>query len=79
MINPSNKERDYLLKMGERSTWPKLAMIKDQTRISSTLQSCITRLQARLNEQKKKQPVTKVDQTMTEKSLESMKSKQPLM
>jgi len=79
MINPSNKERDYLLKMGERSTWPKLAMIKDQTRISSTLQSCITRLQVRLNEQKKKQPVAKVDQTMTEKSLESMKSKQPLM
>ena len=44
MKNPNNKERDYLLKMGERSTWPKLAMIRDQTRISSTLQSCITRL-----------------------------------
>jgi len=52
MINPSNEERDYLLKMGERSTWPKLAMIKDQTRISSTLQSCIIRLKVRLNEQK---------------------------
>jgi len=53
MINPSNAERDYLLKMGERSTWPKLVMIRDQTRISSTLQSCIIRLQTRLNEQKK--------------------------
>jgi predicted acylesterase/phospholipase RssA len=48
MINPNDTERDYLLKMGERSTWPKLAMIKDQTRISTTLQTCITRLQAHI-------------------------------
>lgn len=79
MINPSNAERDYLLKMGERSTWPKLAMIKDQTRISSTLQACINRLQTRLNEQKSPIPVTKVDQTETKKSLANKKSKLPLM
>jgi len=79
MINPSNEERDYLLKMGERSTWPKLAMIKDQTRISSTLQSCIIRLEARLNEQKTNKPVTRVDQTATKKSLANTKNTLPLM
>lgn len=44
MKNPSDSERDYLLKMGERSAWPQLAMIRDQTLISSTLQACIKRL-----------------------------------
>lgn len=44
MKNPSLDEFHYLLKMGERSTWPQLAMIRDQTRISRTLQACIKRL-----------------------------------
>ena len=79
MINPSNEERDYLLKMGERSTWPKLAMIKNQTRISSTLQSCIIRLESRINEQKTNKLMPKVDQTVTKRSLGNKKSKQPLM
>ncbi|MES2257797.1 MAG: DUF3336 domain-containing protein [Pseudomonadota bacterium] len=29
---------------GERATWPKIAMIRDQTRISQTLEECIARL-----------------------------------
>jgi len=52
MVNPSDKERDYLLKMGERATWPKLGMIRDQTRISRTLQDCIQRLTMRLADKK---------------------------
>ena len=47
MTNPSPVERDYILKMGERCTWPKLAMIKDQTRVSRLLQDCITRLESK--------------------------------
>lgn len=44
MKNPTLEEFHYLLKMGERSTWPQLAMIRDQTRISRALQACITKL-----------------------------------
>jgi predicted acylesterase/phospholipase RssA len=74
MINPSNDERDYLLKMGEHSTWPKLAIIKDQTLISNTLQGCISRLQIRLNVK-----TPRVDQTATKKSPAHKKSKLPLV
>ena len=49
MKNPNDSERDYLLKMGERSTWPKLAMIRDQTLVSSTLQACIKRLSKQIS------------------------------
>jgi predicted acylesterase/phospholipase RssA len=38
--NPSPKELDFLMLMGERTTWPKLAMIRDQTLISQTLHRC---------------------------------------
>jgi len=75
MINPNEGERDYLLKMGESSTWPKLAMIRDQTRISNALQACVTRLSEHLSKQTK----TTNDQTTTEKSLSNKKSKPLLM
>jgi TAG lipase/steryl ester hydrolase/phospholipase A2/LPA acyltransferase len=37
---------------GERATWPKIAMIRDQTTIGQTLEDCIIRL-------KKKRPSPK--------------------
>jgi len=49
MKNPNDIERDYLLKMGERSTWPQLAMIRDQTIVSNTLQMCIERLSKQIS------------------------------
>jgi len=66
MKNPTSAERDYLLKMGERSTWPKLSMIQDQTRISRTLQACITRLEKSCKLDK---PKLTDDQTKTVPSL----------
>ena len=45
--NPSVAEvEDYVLE-GERSIWPKLAMIRNQTMISQTLDACLDRLHAR--------------------------------
>lgn len=45
--NPTVAEvEDYVLE-GERSIWPKLAMIRNQTMISQTLDGCMDRLQAR--------------------------------
>ncbi|HXG28636.1 MAG TPA: DUF3336 domain-containing protein [Nevskiales bacterium] len=45
--NPSVAEvEDYILE-GERSTWPKLAMIRNQTMISQTLDGCLDRIAAR--------------------------------
>ena len=49
MTNPTLDEFQYLLKMGERSTWPQLAMIRDQTLVSRTLQACIVRLSQKVS------------------------------
>jgi len=72
MINPSDDERDYLLKMGERATWPKLSMIRDQTKISHTLQACVQRLTARLTDDKITSGQTKI------KTLSVNKKNKPL-
>lgn len=45
MKNPSVDELNYLIQLGERSTWPYITMIRDQTRISHTLRDCIARLE----------------------------------
>ncbi|MFC3151407.1 patatin-like phospholipase family protein [Litoribrevibacter euphylliae] len=41
MINPNEKELNYLILKGEQATWPHLQMIRNQTRISNTLRACI--------------------------------------
>ena len=33
------------IRLGEQATWPRMAMIRDQTRISRTFSDCITRLE----------------------------------
>ncbi|GAA3930312.1 DUF3336 domain-containing protein [Litoribacillus peritrichatus] len=45
MKNPTIDEIHYLLKTGERTTWPYLKMIENQTRISKKLRACVTHLQ----------------------------------
>lgn len=45
LSNPSNAEVNEYILAGERTTWPKLAMIRNQTRISRALKRCALRLQ----------------------------------
>ena len=44
MSNPSNNEILNYILAGQKATWPKLAMIKNQTRISRVLRNCTHRL-----------------------------------
>ncbi len=47
--NPTPRMVDRLILEGERATWPRMAMIRNQTRISQTLDRCVARLKARMN------------------------------
>jgi NTE family protein len=40
----SKEEFQQWVRAGERATWPKIAMIRDQTIIGQTLEDCIIRL-----------------------------------
>ncbi len=44
MVNPGEKAIDAYVLAGERSTWPMIAMIRNQTRISRALADCNQRL-----------------------------------
>ena len=46
MSNPNKEEIHNYILAGQRATWPKLAMIDNQTRISRVLQACTERLNA---------------------------------
>lgn len=48
MKNPSLTELEGFIHGGERATWPKIAMIRDQTRISRTLERCVQQLSRRV-------------------------------
>jgi TAG lipase / steryl ester hydrolase / phospholipase A2 / LPA acyltransferase len=48
MANPSLEELEEYIRDGERATWPKLAMIRDATRVSRSMETCIRRLESRL-------------------------------
>lgn len=48
MKNPSEKEISYLIKTGERATWPLLSRIDAQTVVRKTLKNCIIRLEKRI-------------------------------
>lgn len=45
--NPTPRMVDSLILEGERATWARIAMIRNQTRISQTLERCVTRLRTR--------------------------------
>lgn len=47
MANPTSDEVNDFILAGERATWPKLPMIKNQTHISRVLQQCNERLRER--------------------------------
>lgn len=44
LSNPSRDDLEMFIRLGEQATWPRLAMIRDQTRISRTFNDCIARL-----------------------------------
>jgi NTE family protein len=47
LANPSREDLDMYLRLGEQATWPRLPMIRDQTRVSRTFAQCIQRLKKR--------------------------------
>ncbi len=46
--NPSPKDINSFILSGERATWPKIEMIKDQTLIGRTLEECFSYLKKRI-------------------------------
>jgi predicted acylesterase/phospholipase RssA len=58
MINPTQAELDYLILMGERATWPKIAQIKEQTKLHRKLSESL-----RLLEKKKLSSIDKKEMT----------------
>lgn len=44
MQNPSETQLRAYIHGGQRATWPRLAMIRDQTRVERTLAACVERL-----------------------------------
>lgn len=48
LSNPQAQDLENFITLGERATWPQLAMIRDQTRISRTFARCISHLKTRL-------------------------------
>lgn len=48
MKNPDLTELEAYIRSGEQATWPKIAMVRDQTRISRVMDRCVRRLEARL-------------------------------
>ncbi|WP_150913515.1 patatin-like phospholipase family protein [Marinobacter halotolerans] len=45
LANPDSDDLETYIRLGEQATWPRLAMIRDQTRISRTFSDCIARLE----------------------------------
>jgi TAG lipase / steryl ester hydrolase / phospholipase A2 / LPA acyltransferase len=52
MSNPSIDEIKYYIRVGERATWPKIGMIRDQTAIGKTLEKIIKKLEKKIIEKK---------------------------
>jgi NTE family protein len=46
VANPTPKDLTEFIRSGERSTWPKLAMIADQTRLGRVFQLCLSIIQS---------------------------------
>ena len=49
LANPSPEDLEMFINLGEQATWPRLAMIKDQTRISRAFDRCIAALEKELD------------------------------
>lgn len=46
LANPSPEDLAMYIRLGEQATWPRLAMIRDQTRVSRVFQDCMEKLEA---------------------------------
>lgn len=46
LSNPDAEDLEMFIRLGEQATWPRLAMIHDQTRISRAFDRCIGQLEA---------------------------------
>lgn len=49
LSNPSVDDLKHYIVLGERETWPKIAMIRNQTRTQATLAACVKRLEQQAN------------------------------
>ena len=58
LSNPSPEDLEMYINLGEQATWPRLAMIKDQTRISRAFDRCIARLEQELEQEAAEQTAT---------------------
>ena len=47
-VNPTLDDLKTFIHEGERATWPKLAMVRDQTRVAKTFAACLTALRRRV-------------------------------
>lgn len=53
LSNPTSQDLDTYIRLGEQATWPRLAMIRDQTRISRVFAQCIAKLKAQAGAQRR--------------------------
>ncbi|WP_077531103.1 DUF3336 domain-containing protein [Vreelandella utahensis] len=51
LANPDEQALAMYIRMGGQATWPRIPMIRDQTRISRIFANCITRLQSKIRQQ----------------------------
>lgn len=58
--NPTPRAVDALILEGQRATWPKIPMIRNQTRISQTLERCVAQLRAQQAGRSSGQPSLKL-------------------
>ena len=48
LSNPSPEDLEMYIRLGEQATWPRMALIHDQTLISRTFTDCIRQLTAQV-------------------------------
>ncbi|MDX1635388.1 MAG: patatin-like phospholipase family protein [Marinobacter sp.] len=51
LSNPDPEDLEMFIRLGEQATWPRIAMIHDQTRISRAFDRCIRQLKAEVAQQ----------------------------
>ncbi len=56
LSNPDADDLEMYIRLGEQATWPRLAMINDQTRISRAFDRCIRQLETDLEKESKQEP-----------------------
>lgn len=53
LSNPGPDDVAMFIRLGEKETWPRLAMIRDQTRISRTFAECVGKLKERAGQDRR--------------------------